>query len=61
MKLNEPKPIRDLSNWHQAAAFSGKVSALSAELLTERRKVVCRECLGFGHARTNCPTRRKLT
>jgi hypothetical protein len=30
-------------------------------MLVERAKVVCRECLGFGHARTTCPTRRKLS
>jgi hypothetical protein len=30
-------------------------------MLIERAKVICRECLGFGHARTTCPTRRKLT
>lgn len=30
-------------------------------MLIERAKVICRECLGFGHTRSNCPSRKKLT
>lgn len=36
------------------------MSTAGIDLLTTRSKVVCRECFGFGHARTTCPTRRKL-
>lgn len=29
-------------------------------MLAERANIVCRECFGFGHSRSKCPTRVKL-
>lgn len=61
MKLYEPKPFRNMNDWKQGQAFNTLAPKLTLELLIHRGLVNCRECLGFGHARTNCPTRRKLT
>jgi len=61
MKNREPVPIRSDSDWKQLAAFTGKTSAEVLGMLKDRAKVVCRECMGFGHTRTNCPSRKKLS
>jgi hypothetical protein len=61
MEVRDPIPIRASSEWVQLAAFNSLAAPTGMKLLMERAKVVCRECIGFGHARTNCPTRRKLT
>jgi len=36
------------------------VPAEILRMLTDRSKINCRECYGFGHTRARCPTRFRL-
>lgn len=60
MDKYKPVPIRSESDWVQRALFRDILKDAGKALLDERSLVNCRECYGFGHSRTNCPTRRKL-
>lgn len=60
MEKYQPVPIRKVAEWKHIELFDRILTAQGKELLDARANIICRECYGFGHSRTNCPTRRKL-
>lgn len=60
MRAIIPVPIRNKEEWDQYLAFLGNVPLNILSMLEKRAEVVCRECYGFGHSRTRCPTRNRL-
>jgi hypothetical protein len=56
----DPKPIRVATEWAQATLLKSCTNAEMITMLDERAVIVCRECYGFGHSRSKCPTRVKL-
>lgn len=56
----DPIPIRKSNEWAQAEILKTCTNEEMINMLNERVVIVCRECFGFGHSRSKCPTRVKL-
>lgn len=57
----KPKPCRAITDW----AFYAKLPHLEAKFHTQQEAeakglITCRDCFGFGHSVTKCPTTRIL-
>lgn len=56
----DPKPIRFGNEWAQGNVLVKITNPEMKTMLEGRSIIVCRECFGFGHSRSKCPTRVKL-
>lgn len=56
----DPRPIRKPDEWAQAELLKECTNSEMVSMFAERVIIVCRECFGFGHSRSKCPTRVKL-